>query len=130
MNQVFVYGTLKRGQRNFHYLQDAEFGGEFITEAKYSMYEFDDYPAVTIDGMHAIHGEVFRVSDEQFGNLDGLERYPDFYQRIEIQTTYGLAWMYIVGVEQCAQREMIAGIWGLISFSFLSRTECCYVLRY
>ena len=46
MSRVFVYGTLKKGQRNSHYLREAEFISHHATEACYSMFEFDDYPAV------------------------------------------------------------------------------------
>jgi gamma-glutamylcyclotransferase (GGCT)/AIG2-like uncharacterized protein YtfP len=111
MNRVFVYGTLKRGQRNFHFLRDALFCGEFVTQSIYSMYEFEDYPAVSLDGKHAIEGEVFHVTEHQFRILDELEWYPDFYQRIEITTTYGDAWMYVVKAELCEGKKQIPGFW-------------------
>ena len=111
MNRVFVYGTLKRGQRNSHYLRGAEFIGRFKTAAEYSMYEFDDYPAVCLQGRHAIHGEIYHVSDRQFQLLDELEWYPRFYQRIEIPTHYGDAWMYILQRELCHGRKLLQGRW-------------------
>ena len=112
MNRVFVYGTLKRGQRNFHFLEQAEFVGSFDTQSIYSMYDFEGYPAVCIDGVHAIEGEVFHVTDEEFRMLDELEWYPHFYQRIEIPTAYGEAWMYIVKLEHCHGKKQLEGIWG------------------
>jgi len=111
MNRVFVYGTLKRGQRNYHYLKDAEFVGQFVTQKLYSMVEFEDYPAVCLNGDHAIEGEVFQVTNQQFRMLDELEWYPDFYQRIEITTIYGDAWMYIVKTKLCHGKKQIPGIW-------------------
>ena len=108
-NRVFVYGTLKRGQRNFRYLQAAEFVGSFSTESIFSMYAFDNYPAVCEQGLHAIHGEVYHVSDAQFRLLDELERYPGYYQRILIGTYYGDAWMYTVKAELCQGKELIPG---------------------
>ena len=111
MNRVFVYGTLKRGQRNYHFLRDAEFVGEFITRSVYSMYEFEDYPAVCLHGEHAIEGEIFLVTDHKFRMLDDLEWYPYFYQRIEIDTSYGDAWMYIVKADLCHGKKPIPGIW-------------------
>lgn len=111
MNQVFVYGTLKQGQRNFHFLRDAKFVGHFITQSIYSMYLFEDYPAVCLDGAHAIVGEVYQVSNQQFQMLDDLEWYPHFYQRIEISTRYGEAWMYIVTAEKCRGKSLIQGGW-------------------
>ena len=110
-HRVFVYGTLKRGQRNDHYLREAEFVGRFITDAVYSMYCFDTYPAVCARGRHAIHGEIYHVSDTQFQRLDELELYPDYYQRIEIATRFGDAWMYIVQHELCRGRPLVPGNW-------------------
>ena len=110
-HQVFVYGTLKRGHRNCHYLNEAKFIGRFVTEALYSMYCFDSYPAVCLQGYHAIQGEVFRVNDEQFRLLDELEQYPDYYQRVEIPTEFGVAWMYVVQSELCRGRLLLSGDW-------------------
>ena len=63
MNRVFVYGTLKRGQRNQHFMHGAEFLGQHRTEKIYSMYEFEDYPAVCLCGSQAITGEVYHITD-------------------------------------------------------------------
>ena len=111
MNRVFVYGTLKRGQRNFHFLRHAEFVAEFTTERIYSMFEFDDYPAVCLDGRHAIQGEIYHVTDRQFKMLDDLEWYPHFYQRIEIPTDHGDAWMYIIKRHLCLGKRPLQGLW-------------------
>lgn len=111
MNRVFVYGTLKQGQRNDHFLREAGFDGHFTTESCYSMYEFGGYPAVCLDGGHAIEGEVYRVGNRQFQELDDLEWYPRFYQRIEIATRHGQAWMYIVQPELCHGKVLLAGRW-------------------
>ena len=111
MNRVFVYGTLKRGQRNAHFMQGAEFLGLHRTEQIYSMYEFEDYPAVCLRGSQAIAGEVYHISDRQFGMLDDLEWYPHFYQRIEIPTAWGDAWMYVVKFKLCHGKKQIPGTW-------------------
>lgn len=111
MIRVFVYGTLKRGQRNAHFLGDASYLGPFVTDPVYRMYEFDDYPAVCLHGRRAIQGEVYRINEHQFRTLDDLEWYPSYYQRIEIPTEYGDAWMYIVDAKLCRGRKQIAGVW-------------------
>ncbi len=111
MNRVFVYGTLKKGRRNEGFLHQAEFVGNFTTQSIYSMYEFEDYPAVCLHGSHAIEGEVYHVTDRQFRVLDDLEWYPHFYQRIEINTDFGDAWMYIVKMELCHGKKLIPGTW-------------------
>lgn len=111
MNRVFVYGTLKRSQRNAHFMQGAEYLGQHSTDTIYSMYEFEDYPAVCEHGSHAISGEVYRIGERQFRMLDDLEWYPHFYQRIEIPTAWGDAWMYIVKLKLCHGKRQIAGNW-------------------
>ena len=111
MNRVFVYGSLKKGQRNDHFLRAAQFVGNFTTPGIYSMYEFEDYPAVCLHGQHAIEGEIYHVNDQQFKMLDDLEWCPHFYQRIEIATDFGDAWMYIVKAELCHGKKLIPGNW-------------------
>ncbi len=108
---VFVYGTLKRGQRNHGFVQAGEFVGNHQTEAVFSMYEFDDYPAVTEFGKDSIGGELYRVNRAQFRKLDELEWYPRFYQRIKIETRFGLAWMYVVKPDLCIDKRQCAGNW-------------------
>ena len=100
-----------RGQRNAHFLDQAEFVGDFITEERFWMYEFDDYPAVCENGTHAIYGEIFRIHDREFAALDELEWYPRMYQRILIPTDLGQAWMYIVKPVLCRGRKKLRGRW-------------------
>ncbi len=108
---VFVYGTLKHGQRNAGFLRQAEYLGRHKTEPRYWLYQFEDYPAVCENGRHAILGEVYRIGDEQMQMLDDLEWYPHFYQRIEIPTPHGNAWMYVVRAELCRGKRKISGSW-------------------
>ena len=111
MNRVFVYGTLKRGQRNYRFMRGAEFLGAHLTAKSYSMFEFEGYPAVCLDGRHAVSGEVYIVDDRRFRRIDDLEWYPHFYQRIEIPTRWGDAWMYIVRAELCVGKRLMRGSW-------------------
>ncbi|MFT5218852.1 MAG: gamma-glutamylcyclotransferase (GGCT)/AIG2-like uncharacterized protein YtfP [Planctomycetota bacterium] len=108
---VFVYGTLKRGQRNNYLLSRAEFLGEFATLNGYSMFEIDDYPAVCVGGECSIEGEIYVVTAAEFAELDKLELCPDYYQRMTIETHYGEAWMYVLSDDLCQGREKISGNW-------------------
>ncbi|MEM7563489.1 MAG: gamma-glutamylcyclotransferase family protein [Pseudomonadota bacterium] len=108
---VFVYGTLKQGQRNYGFVEAAEYMGNHQTEPAFTMYEFDDYPAVTEWGVDSIYGELYRVNRNQFRKLDELEWYPRFYQRIKIKTHLGLAWMYVVKHELCVGKRRCSGRW-------------------
>ena len=46
---IFVYGTLKRGQRNHNFLSDHEFLGDAQTEARYRLYDTGRHPALVDD---------------------------------------------------------------------------------
>lgn len=97
---IFVYGTLKRGCRNNHYLKDATFLGEAETIEKYSMRKHEYwYPAVIESLEHYnIRGELWTCSDWTLKCLDRLEGTPDLFYRKEVPIihTAGVihAWVY------------------------------------
>lgn len=94
-HNVFVYGTLKKGHHNNALLNSSTFLGNAETEAEFSMYCNGGYPGVVMGGFDSIKGEVYEINDKIFSRLDSLEGYPNLYNRIEISTTYGVAWLYI-----------------------------------
>jgi gamma-glutamylcyclotransferase (GGCT)/AIG2-like uncharacterized protein YtfP len=79
---IFVYGTLKRDQRNHHFLRDQKFLGEAQTEARYRLYDSGPHPAL-IDDPHGVdvRGEVWQVSEETLQKLDEYEGVPDYFSR-------------------------------------------------
>jgi gamma-glutamylcyclotransferase (GGCT)/AIG2-like uncharacterized protein YtfP len=81
--RVFFYGTLKRGQRSHHLLRDQEFLGEAKTLCCYRLYDCGQHPALVDDPRNgiAIHGEIWRVSDETLEKLDEYEGVPDYFSR-------------------------------------------------
>ncbi len=83
---VFVYGTLKRGQRNHCLLQDEEFLGQARTLPRYRLYDCGRYPALVHDPVNgvALFGEVWRVGDEVLRRMDAYEGAPELYSRQEI----------------------------------------------
>ena len=98
-NLVFVYGTLKKGNqtRGLDGFANAEFVGTAITTyAIYSLYDLGAFPAVTLKGNNKIQGEAWLVDDETMNILDRIEGYPDFYNRTQIATTKGDAWIYYI----------------------------------
>jgi gamma-glutamylaminecyclotransferase len=75
LQQVFVYGTLKRGLENSHYLAGQQFLGEAQTLPIYRMVDCGGYPgmyAVSSNGL-AIKGEVWAVDEATRARLDILE---------------------------------------------------------
>ena len=91
---VFVYGTLRKGQGNHQFLEKAEFRGR--TRISGTMYNLGPFPAVANTKEGVIHGEVYRVSEEQLANLDALEGNPDYYHRHRVNCSLGKVWAYFM----------------------------------
>lgn len=91
LRRVFVYGTLKKGEPNHHWLTNREKNGvsRFVargsTVVKFPLVIGTRYnipfllarPGVG----HHIQGEIYEVDDQMFGKLDELEDYPRYYDR-------------------------------------------------
>jgi len=110
---VFVYGSLKRGFGNHQLLEESEFIGHHITEPLYEMRSLGGYPGVLLNGDTPISGELYRVDEATFQRLDRLEGYPRFYQRLQIPTKEGYAWMYFLANEERYKDDPIveSGVW-------------------
>ena len=83
---IFVYGTLKRGQRNHGLLSDHHFMGLALTLPHYRLYDSGRHPALVDDLENgvAVRGEVWQVSEETLGKLDEYEGVPDYFSRRSI----------------------------------------------
>jgi gamma-glutamylaminecyclotransferase len=83
---LFLYGTLKRGQRNHSLLRGQRFVGVATTEPRYRLYDFGPYPGmveVAADGL-AVTGELWVVDAACLAELDTLEDAPTLYVRQQI----------------------------------------------
>ena len=78
---VFVYGTLRRGGRYHHLLEQATYLGAAQTPPHYVLLDAGSYPAMLKNGTQAIHGEVYRVHEHTLKELDILEGVPELYIR-------------------------------------------------
>ena len=80
---VFVYGTLKKGFPNHHYLRNgnASFVGRGFTKKRFALY-VDLFPYVyPQEEVSHIHGEVYLVDNHTLERLDMLEEHPHWYKR-------------------------------------------------
>lgn len=74
MPLVFVYGTLKRGKANHHYLAGQRYLGEASTEPRYQLHHLGSYPGLVKATPGArVSGEVWEVDEEGLAGLDRLE---------------------------------------------------------
>ena len=109
---VFCYGSLKRGFHNHHLLNQSKYLGDHVTEAEFTMYDLGSYPAITENGHSAIHGEVYDDAPNTFNNLDVLEGYPEFYNRIQIMTSFGFVWVYVLNLLVNGGKPVVkSGVW-------------------
>jgi gamma-glutamylcyclotransferase (GGCT)/AIG2-like uncharacterized protein YtfP len=83
--KLFVYGTLKRGQRNHFMMEDYTYLGPH-TISDYVMVDLKRFPAAVPSEGRCIVGELYEVDD--FTELDEFET--DLYQRVQ---TCGV-WVY------------------------------------
>src|SRR5262245_10649869 len=84
--RVFVYGTLKRGQRNHRLLSGQHFVSAAETQPRYRLYDQGRYPCLMEDETAgvAVCGEVWEVDAATLDRLDEYEGAPALYTRKEI----------------------------------------------
>jgi gamma-glutamylcyclotransferase (GGCT)/AIG2-like uncharacterized protein YtfP len=72
---VFVYGTLKRGGSNHHYLAGQTLIGTARTVAGFTLYSLGDYPGLVAEATAAegVSGEIWAVDAACLASLDILE---------------------------------------------------------
>ena len=68
---VFVYGTLRRGGSHHWRMEGADFIASGTVAGR--MYRFDWYPGLVLGGEGEVKGEVFAVGAEQLAALDVFE---------------------------------------------------------
>lgn len=86
---LFVYGTLKSGQRNNRLLAGQRFLRPAVTEPRYRLYDLGPYPGMVEDDETgvAVKGELWEVGADCLGELDDYEEVPDLFirQRVAVQ---------------------------------------------
>lgn len=92
---VFVYGSLRCGERYAYLLVGERYLGAHRTEPGYTMFSLGDWPAIMPGGDAAVVGDVFSISRPKLERLDAFERLPYLFVRRRIPTSYGEAWVYL-----------------------------------
>jgi gamma-glutamylcyclotransferase (GGCT)/AIG2-like uncharacterized protein YtfP len=108
---VFVYGTLKRGHPNHHWLAGAAFLGEARLPGAV-LHDLGPFP-MAIRGQGCVWGEVFGVDAARLARLDGLEGAPRLYERHVMGLADGRrAWVYLGRPRQVRfVRRIEDGVW-------------------
>lgn len=113
MIRVFVYGTLRAGESNHHFLRGAALLGSTRLTSGFRLYDLGPYPAAVKcrEIKRALIGEVYEIDKETFSALDELEEYPQEYTRELIDTDYGQAWIYLYRLSVMRLPEIPNGDW-------------------
>ncbi|WFE71554.1 gamma-glutamylcyclotransferase [Halomonas sp. M1] len=114
--RVAVYGTLKHGHRNHHWLNGAEMlGQDHLTEI--TLYDLGPYPGAQLTPSTGVVVEVYAINADQLARLDELEDYlhhspaKGMYDRTVLTTQYGDAWCYIYNPTVDATSLIKSGKW-------------------
>lgn len=113
MDKVFVYGTLLTGENNNRLLSSSELLGEATADG-FDMYSLGGFPACVEneESKIPVKGEVWKVDPDTMTRLDMLEGYPSFYDRKEIPTEFGTAWIYTMNRAANGRNALIkTGSW-------------------
>ena len=105
---VFVYGTLKRGEKNHHWLEGASWQGEAELSGVL-LHDLGPFPMAVIGDGTAI-GEVYAVEERGLARLDELEGYPRLYDRHVLTLNDGRqAWVYLGRPRQVRDAPLVVG---------------------
>jgi len=105
---VFVYGTLKRGEKNHHWLEGASFQGKAELNGVV-LHDLGPFPMAVVGEGTAI-GEVYAVEGSGVARLDELEGYPRLYDRQVLSLCDGRrAWVYLGRPHQVRHALVVAG---------------------
>jgi len=80
---VFVYGTLKKGRNNHHFLEGAKYLGEAAAGRDYSL-QVCGLPFMQKKAGAGVVGELYEVTPTMLKQLDRLEGHPSVYTRTKI----------------------------------------------
>ena len=120
---VAVYGSLRKTKGNHNLLYTGKHETEYIgTESlkgNFTMVSLGGYPGViqTPDKQNEIVIELYKVNDVTALNLDNLEGFHspgskfNFYDKIQIETSKGIASMYTLGESYLDHDEVESGDW-------------------
>jgi len=124
--KVFVYGTLLSGFGNHdHYLKDkAKLISQDVMVEKFRMFNLGYFPTCvfTDNSEDIVHGEVYSVHKETLRDLDYLESYPRWYDRMNINHLVMMEypiimrepiWIYTQKIEQLREdaEHIPSGSW-------------------
>lgn len=117
MPKIAVYGSLREGLHNHYLIEDSKFLGAFNSEPIFNLYTLGGFPGLKTEGNTSVVMEVYEVDDKTASRVDQLEGYnPNrkdntFYDKIQIDTPFGEAGLYIYVDYISEDRLVKSGDW-------------------
>lgn len=119
---IAVYGTLRDGEGNDHYLKrdGVEFLGNAETVPEFTMRNMSGFPIVVTEGKTPIKIEVYKITNQQtlhdifrLEHYTGRRNHPDnWYNTTDIDTPFGKAEMFVMSPERYPSLRVIpSGDW-------------------
>jgi gamma-glutamylcyclotransferase (GGCT)/AIG2-like uncharacterized protein YtfP len=87
--RLFVYGSLRRGERNHDFLAGASYLGRVRTRPLYTLRRSGITPGLGENGHQAVAGELYELTDDHLRRLDRLGGAPGLYLRKTVQLSDG-----------------------------------------
>lgn len=109
LGKVAVYGSLRQGMGNHRVLGDSPLLGQARVSG-FEMFSLGGFPFVR-HGEGDITIEVYEVNEHTSMRVDMLEGYPLFYNREQIDTPYGQAWIYFIDRQETTSPPVTHGDW-------------------
>lgn len=106
---VAVYGSLRAGMGNHRVLGASTKVGSCKVQG-WVMRSLGGFPYIH-HGEGEIVIEVYEVNALTSARLDGLEGYPSFYNREQIDTPFGKAWIYFIEDRSHTAPLVTSGDW-------------------
>ena len=113
MVEIFVYGTLMRGERGHALLGGARFVAPARTAACFDLIDMGGYPALVEGGARSVLGEIHAVHERVFPALDAYEDVHDtLYRRARLIVAGRQVQAYLLPRAHVAWRPCIpSGDW-------------------
>ena len=89
MPRLFVYGSLRRGERNHSFLNGARFLGRASTRPLYTLRHSGLTPGMADNGVQRVAGELYDLDAAHLTRLDRLGGVPGLYVRKLVQLQDG-----------------------------------------
>ena len=111
--QLFDYGSLLPGERDYDLLHSAVHLGSACTPPEYYLVELNAFPALVHGGRLEVRGELYRIDAQTLQHIDARKEHPILFQRQTITLANGeSALAYLMSLDQVrGRRRLRVGDW-------------------